>query len=97
MVWDFHTDGTPLIKELVDQQIGEFHLEVEGEMVMLNIISPTNDVSGYKSLGVRMPADLDNKYELKAMQEKSDRFSAFLAACPLNRTEAYIAYRMYLF
>ena len=95
MVWDFKSDGTPFIKDLADQQTSDVQLVVGGEMTQLNRISPTNDVSGYKSLGVRMPADLNNKFELRAMQAKSDRFAAFLAACPLTRTEAYIAYRMY--
>ena len=68
VIWNFCPDGTPFIKYMGDQQTGEVQLEVEGKMVAINRISSTNNTSEYKSLGVRMPEDLGNKYELKAMQ-----------------------------
>ena len=67
VVWDFKSDGTPFIKDLADQQPVDVQLVVGGEMTQLNRISPLNDASGYKSLGVRMPADLNNKFKLSAM------------------------------
>ena len=96
LLWSFHPDGQPYLDDTSHQNPNPVFIDTAGNRGFLQYISPIQHSSEYKSLGVRMPGDLSNDYELQAIRVKCDRFAAFLTACPLTPQESSIAYNVYL-
>ena len=80
LLWSFHPDGQPYLDDTSHQTHNPVYIDTAGNREFLQYISPIQHSSEYKSLGVRMPGDLSNDYELQAIRVKCDRFAVFLTA-----------------
>ena len=88
LLWRLHQEGQPYLDDTSQQASNPVSMDTEVNKEFLQYISPLRHSSEYKSLGVRMPGDLSNDYELQAIRVKCDRFAAFLTACPLTLQKA---------
>ena len=94
MNWLFKPNGSPYL-EADEANLQPVNIFTNGHYDKTSQILPTHDRKQFKSLGVRTPATLSDKYEIESMLNKCYTFSKFLHSCPLTKLETKIAYTMF--
>ena len=82
--WDFNQRGEPSVREPQMPQGDPVQLETPRGSIIINKTSPSVHPKEFKSLGVRTPGDLDDRYEYLAFIQKTKKFIKCLRACPLR-------------